>query len=148
MRYLFLLLSIAAFTADGANYPEQILGDYVRRQPVCFGPSSGPLECEGFVWDTISIRSNGDKLTYVGVDLRFRNGHSCGFYGVGRWRAGFLLASAQQYRDPLKICRLEVRIDGDKAIFRKHSGDCDDFAFCSANGSLDYNGTFVRRGAN
>jgi hypothetical protein len=144
-RFIPLLCFSYSSLALAADFPKSILGTYVHKEPVCSGPSNGPLECSGVTWNTIAIKPRNDALAYVGIDLRFRNGHSCSFYGVGRWRDKTLLASARQYGDRLKICRVTVTINGNRASFATHSGSCESSAFCSANGELRDDQLFFKR---
>jgi len=93
--------------------------------------------------ETIAVRRKNKELVYVAVDLIFHNGHGCAYYGVGRWRSGKLLASSP-HPSSGKICRLEISINGNKASFKEHSGDCSTPGFCSARGGLGGEAGFAR----
>lgn len=142
---LFAFVIFAKLAWPASEIPPEIIGAFAYKQPSCFASSNEEGdECMGFVFNTVEIKKRTPQTAYVGITLRAHNGHGCGFYGIGRWIGGALIAKSRNGISP-GVCEVAIYFEEDFLMYTI-SGDCDPPGICSARGSLsEDNVIFWRR---
>lgn len=118
--------------------PQDILGRYSNKEPLCFGTKRGSDEYDcnhAEVESYIDLKAGPGHSVSIKGELWFLNGHQCGpFKGVAEWVDGVL--RMPQLGDLENRCVLLMRFRDGKIFTEDPGSNCKQALLCGANGGF------------